>query len=306
MASRFNYLSPPQLHTLRRAAEPLDEAFGGFGCYLVGSVLTRPDFRDVDVRCIVDDDDFRRLFGAELDQYHGHATALWTSLAVTYSRDLAAQTGLNIDFQIQAKSIANDGTSRHEGHRDALMVPGALSYRGAPAMTAPDTSPAVQGVTAEEWQAVTRAVWKEAGIVIRPTTAIAALEAAAQVRAGHDGEVDGSGCDPFENGYNAGAEINVHRDRIRQLERENDVLRASTANGSSACVYCTLPRSRWAECDHGFPGCPRGDDAMLCPHVGAELETADKFAAALARATQAEERSSGCGACCGGSSPRKL
>ena len=47
---------------------------------------------------------------------------------------------------------------------------------------APEPHPAVAGVSEAEWQAVTRAVWKENGITIRPTTAIAALTAAAQVR----------------------------------------------------------------------------------------------------------------------------
>ena len=118
---RFNYLSPPQLHTLRQAMQPINEAFDDVA-YLVGSVLTRPDYRDVDVRFIFDDDRFRHFFGPELDQHHGHATALWTSLAVTYSRELSRQTGLNVDFQFQARSVANDGSDRHAGTRDALMV----------------------------------------------------------------------------------------------------------------------------------------------------------------------------------------
>jgi hypothetical protein len=120
------YLSPPQIHTLREACTPINEAFDAT-CYLVGSVLTRPDFRDVDVRLILDDREFVRFFGTEMDQHHGRATALWTSIAVTYSRDIARQTNLNIDFQIQARSVANDSSGRHDGSRIALFLPDPLT-----------------------------------------------------------------------------------------------------------------------------------------------------------------------------------
>lgn len=116
------YLSPPQLYALRYAVQPIDEAFDAES-YLVGSALTRPDYRDVDVRMIMDDSAFGHLFGGELDQVHGRATALWTSLAVTYSRDLGRQTGLNIDFQMQARTIAN----RDHGERNALILPPPLA-----------------------------------------------------------------------------------------------------------------------------------------------------------------------------------
>lgn len=68
-----------------------------------------------------------------------------------------------------------------------------------------------------------------------------------------------------------------------RLVKENDILRASIANGKEPCIYCTLPREEWSKCQSGFPGCARADDAMLCPHVGVELETADKLAAANER-----------------------
>ncbi len=126
MNERFCYLSPAKLHLLRRSVEPIDEAFDAVGTVLVGSVLTRSSYRDVDVRLILSDNDFQRLFGAELDQYHGLATALWTSLAVTYSHYLSSVTGLDVDFQIQAMSVANDGSERHTGIRDALIVPPPL------------------------------------------------------------------------------------------------------------------------------------------------------------------------------------
>ena len=43
----------------------MEQAFGSI-CYLVGSATKRPDFRDVDVRMILDDEEFHALFGREL------------------------------------------------------------------------------------------------------------------------------------------------------------------------------------------------------------------------------------------------
>ena len=60
------------------------------------------------------------------------------------------------------------------------------------------------------------------------------------------------------------------------LRAENDHLRASLANGPGPCPYCALPKEQWQECRRGFPGCARGDDAMLCPHVGAALANDDE------------------------------
>ena len=120
MRDRAYYLSPPEMYALRRAVEPINEAFDN-SAYLVGSVLHKPDFRDVDVRAILDDDHFRRLFGGELDQVHGRATALWTLLVTTISRDLAQQTGLRVDFQFQARSIAN--TEKYKGERQFIGLP---------------------------------------------------------------------------------------------------------------------------------------------------------------------------------------
>lgn len=63
------------------------------------------------------------------------------------------------------------------------------------------------------------------------------------------------------------------------LLAENDRLRASLANSGGPCAYCSLPKEDWAKCQQGFPGCPRADDAMLCPHVGSSLDTERELAA---------------------------
>jgi len=56
-----SYLSPPDFHRLNWACLPITEAFGT-PPYLVGSSLTRPDFRDIDLRLILDDEAFDRMF----------------------------------------------------------------------------------------------------------------------------------------------------------------------------------------------------------------------------------------------------
>jgi hypothetical protein len=60
--------------------------------------------------------------------------------------------------------------------------------------------------------------------------------------------------------------------QLTDLKRENDHMRATLANGPGPCEYCDLTRAEWSKCAMGFPGCARGDDAVLCPHVGAGMD----------------------------------
>lgn len=57
MSGRFNYLGPAEMLRLDTACAPIRDAFDAHP-YLVGSVLDRPDYRDVDVRLVRDDDHF--------------------------------------------------------------------------------------------------------------------------------------------------------------------------------------------------------------------------------------------------------
>jgi len=103
-SARVNYLPLLDLHSLRAAVQPIADAWGTTA-YLVGSVITRPDYRDVDVRLILDDavleENFRR---PELRQLANVTTSAW----------LARMTGLPIDFQYQyaADSARLDGEPR--------------------------------------------------------------------------------------------------------------------------------------------------------------------------------------------------
>jgi hypothetical protein len=83
--------------------------------YHVGSSLDRKDWRDVDVRLILDDDEFERRFGtirsAEVNRKLAAVTLAFCALG-------KEMTGLPIDFQIQPRSHANE---LYPGKRSALI-----------------------------------------------------------------------------------------------------------------------------------------------------------------------------------------
>lgn len=110
---KWNYLGAPAAFKLELACQHLGRAFGGYGIYLVGSVLQRPDWRDVDVRMILSDKEFADLFPGcgsnwEFDQR-------WLIMTVAISHWLSDQTGLPIDFQFQPATHANEVHGRGKG-----------------------------------------------------------------------------------------------------------------------------------------------------------------------------------------------
>lgn len=123
MGERFNFLTLVQQASLRMACEPIDKAFpDAFGVYHVGSSLTSKDYRDVDVRLILKDEEFERLFGAD-SKSTGHVD-FWCLTCLALSEWITARTGLPIDFQIQSFTRAN---AENKGKpRNPLM----LSYPG--------------------------------------------------------------------------------------------------------------------------------------------------------------------------------
>lgn len=66
--------------------------------YLVGSALKTRDFRDVDVRVIMDDDKFNALFGPHC----GSDFQILVNIGI--SAYLSDATGLPVDFQVQRRS----------------------------------------------------------------------------------------------------------------------------------------------------------------------------------------------------------
>src|SRR5690349_2568512 len=108
---RANYIGAPEFYNLNNVAMVLNEAFGGYHNYLVGSSIERRDFRDVDIRCILDDAEFDRIFQHNSVNYS--TNALWSLVCASISEWLSHRTGLKIDFQIQRQTDAN----KEEGPR---------------------------------------------------------------------------------------------------------------------------------------------------------------------------------------------
>lgn len=122
------YVGAPACFALTQACQQLNDAFGGFGAYLVGSALERPDWRDIDVRFIMADEEFESEFPQTLHRDEsgsilpdGSGTwehdPKWLLLTVAISDWLRKQTGLPVDFQFQPQTHAN---ARHKGRRNAL------------------------------------------------------------------------------------------------------------------------------------------------------------------------------------------
>jgi hypothetical protein len=118
---KFCYVGVPAIFKLEQACRQLNDAWGeeAFGCYLVGSCLERPDFRDVDVRMIFKDEMFQREFPdvASLETASWEHDPKWLILTVAISEWLRSQVGLLIDFQFQPQTFAN---KHHANKRNAL------------------------------------------------------------------------------------------------------------------------------------------------------------------------------------------
>ena len=59
---KVNYIGAPACFRLEQGCQQVSKAFGGYGCYLVGSALESADWGDVDIRFIMDDKEFVKLF----------------------------------------------------------------------------------------------------------------------------------------------------------------------------------------------------------------------------------------------------
>lgn len=112
--ARANWIGAPQYFNLNHACVLLAQAFG-HGIYLVGSSMERRDFRDVDVRCILEDPDFDRLFPP--DEMGG---ARWSIMNAVIAQWLSAQANLPVDFQFQSQTKAN--REYGNGKRSALSI----------------------------------------------------------------------------------------------------------------------------------------------------------------------------------------
>lgn len=115
--------SPRQMFLLDEACKPLAEAFD-VTPYLVGTALGpsaggRGEYRDVDVRLMLDDERYEalRASGPHVIEF----------LGIAIGTHLAAVTGLPIDFQIQHADTANE---LHKGSRNPLGLRNLSNYKG--------------------------------------------------------------------------------------------------------------------------------------------------------------------------------
>ena len=100
MKRRVSFLTTAEFARLNHACLLVTEAFGGFTTYLVGSSLQKDDYRDIDVRTILDDDEFDALFkGREF---------FWSVTCLGIATYLTQVSGLPVDYQSQRRTQANE------------------------------------------------------------------------------------------------------------------------------------------------------------------------------------------------------
>ena len=99
---------------LHKFGEIVRDYFGHVA-YQVGSSIERKDWRDVDVRLMLPDDEFEAQFGKDLGTEGNPRLSAITLAFAALGKEM---TGLPIDFQIQPVSYAND---RYPGPRSALI-----------------------------------------------------------------------------------------------------------------------------------------------------------------------------------------
>lgn len=112
---KATYVGAPACFALEQCCQILVDAFPDYGCYLVGSALERQDWRDVDVRYILSDEEFAKLF-PDAGRHWEHDPR-WLLLTLSISKWMQSVTGLPIDSQFQPQTHANE---RHKGMRNAM------------------------------------------------------------------------------------------------------------------------------------------------------------------------------------------
>src|SRR5436309_1503001 len=106
---------------LNQFGKVLYDAFGDWP-YLVGSATRGKQWRDVDVRLILEDAEYERMIGKlESPPMLNHR---WSAFCVAFSLLGKQMTGLPIDFQIDQQTDAN---RKHDGPRHALILVGDFS-----------------------------------------------------------------------------------------------------------------------------------------------------------------------------------
>ncbi len=103
-AARVPGVGMPQWILLNDFGKVVNEAFGDYP-YLVGSAAKGKQWRDVDVRLILADEDYERIIG-KLDK-PPITNRRWSAFCLAFSLLGKQMTGLPIDFQIDQRTDAN-------------------------------------------------------------------------------------------------------------------------------------------------------------------------------------------------------
>lgn len=96
--SRATHMLLSDIRKLEDWGRNLRKLFNGESSYIVGSCLERPDYRDVDVRMILEDAAYQRLANRMNIPRLNQVVSLWGKDA----------TGLPVDFQVQQRTAANE------------------------------------------------------------------------------------------------------------------------------------------------------------------------------------------------------
>lgn len=91
--------------------------------FLVGSVLTKENPRDIDLRVVVADKEFCGRYG--LESYGHFPNQAWVDDMAKRNGELANDFGINIDFQVYPASYCINGVS---GPRLLIAAPSDLSH----------------------------------------------------------------------------------------------------------------------------------------------------------------------------------
>lgn len=116
---RANYVGMPEMLKLEIFGSIVWDYFGQ-PPYQVGSSLKTRNFRDVDVRLILDDDEFEKFVGVR--ERPLRVGPMWSSLCMAFSALGRELTGLPIDFQIQRMTEANEEYGTCEHRRNAIGI----------------------------------------------------------------------------------------------------------------------------------------------------------------------------------------
>ncbi len=94
----------------------LMEAFDDVPYHVGSSLEKKSGWRDVDIRIILEDEEYKLLFG---DPDRAHRNKKWRVMCLAFSLLGAEMTGLPIDFQIQSLTKANN---EFKGSRSAIGI----------------------------------------------------------------------------------------------------------------------------------------------------------------------------------------